>query len=154
MNGQVHMENHPTPREGKRVYFLCSLGFPIHPFLRRLLEFYGLQLHHLTANPILHITGSVALYEIHLGCEAHFKLWRKYFCIVPCSADERLSEVGAVEVCRIEGTDYPSETPRDDTKVCPSECFNIEDVPLLDPVWPRLPRSLQSPQHYKKSTLP
>src|SRR4051812_19858784 len=58
MNGQVHAENHPSPREGGRVCFvsflLRGLGFPIHSFFRGLLEFYGLQLHHLTPNAILH----------------------------------------------------------------------------------------------------
>ena len=31
---------------------------------------------------ILHISGFVALCEMFLGCEAHFELWKKYFCLV------------------------------------------------------------------------
>ena len=59
--------------------------FPIHPSLGGLLEYYGLQLHNLTPGSILHIAGFVALCELFLGCEAHFDLWRKYFCLVPRS---------------------------------------------------------------------
>ena len=71
-------------------FLLRGVGFPIHPFLRGLLEFYRIQLHHLIPNSILHIAGFIALCEMYLGCEAHFGLWRKYFCIVPCSLDEAI----------------------------------------------------------------
>ena len=75
-------------------FLLRGLEFPIHPFLQGLLEFYGLQLHHFTPNSILHIVGYVALCGMHLGCGAHFALWRKYLCIVPCSLAKKLYEVG------------------------------------------------------------
>ena len=58
---------------GERVCFvpflLRGVGFPIHPFLRGLLEYYGIQLHSLTPASILHIAGYVALCELFLGCE-------------------------------------------------------------------------------------
>ena len=60
-NGGVQAESFPNPSMGERVclapYLLRGLGFPIHPFLRRLLEFYGLQLHNFTPASILHIAG-------------------------------------------------------------------------------------------------
>ena len=58
----------PYPASAKGV------GFPIHPFLRGLLEFYGLQLHNFTPASVLHIAGYVALFELLLGYEAHFGL--------------------------------------------------------------------------------
>ena len=64
-------------------YLLRGVRFPIHPFLRGLLEYYGLQLHILTPGFILHITGYVSLCKLFLGCEAHYELWRKLFCLVP-----------------------------------------------------------------------
>ena len=86
-NGGEQAENFPCPSMGERVclvpYLLRGLGFPIHPFLRGLLEFYGLQLHNLTPASILHIAGYVALCELFLGCEAHFELWKRLFCLVP-----------------------------------------------------------------------
>jgi hypothetical protein len=86
-DGVALAENFPSPHGEERVCFvpfvLRGLGFPIHPFLRGLLEFYGIQLHHLTPGSILHISGFVALCEMFLGCEAHVELWRKFFCLVP-----------------------------------------------------------------------
>ena len=44
-------------------------------------------LRHPTTQPhpgsILHISGFVALYELLLGIEAHFELWRKFFALFP-----------------------------------------------------------------------
>ena len=86
-NDEAFAENFPNPQKGEHVCFvpflLRGLGFPIHPFLRGLLEFYGIQLHHLTPGSILNISGFVALCEMFLGCEPHFELLRKYFCLVP-----------------------------------------------------------------------
>ena len=86
-NGGEQAESFPSPSTGEREclvpYLLRGLGFPIHPFLRGLLEFYGLQLHNLTPASILHIAGYVALCELFPGCEAHFELWKRLFCLVP-----------------------------------------------------------------------
>ena len=85
------MESIANPSKGEWVclvpYLIRGLGFPIHPFLRGLLEFYGLQLHHLTPASILHIAGFVALCELFMGIEAHFALWKKLFCLVPRSQE-------------------------------------------------------------------
>ena len=87
-------------------FLIRGVGFPIHPFLRGLLEYYGLQLHNLTLGSILHVAGFVALCELFLGCEAHFDLWRKYFCLVARSQKGSIFEVGGVEVWHIGGTGY------------------------------------------------
>ena len=71
-NGGEQVESFPSPSMGERVclvpYLLRGLGFPIHPFLHGLLEFYGLQLHNLTPAFVLHIASYVALCELFLGC--------------------------------------------------------------------------------------
>src|SRR4051812_46409446 len=45
--GGKQAENSPSSSKGERVclvpYLIRGLGFPIHPFLRGLLEFYGLR---------------------------------------------------------------------------------------------------------------
>ena len=73
-SGEALVENFPNPSEGERVCFVSFLlrgdGFPIHPFLQGLLEYYGIQLHNLTLGSILHIAGFVALCELFLGCVA------------------------------------------------------------------------------------
>ena len=96
--GEVLAENFPNPTRGERVcfvpYLLRGVRFPIHPFLRGLLEYYSLQLHNLTPASVLHIAGFVALCELFLGCEAHFELWRKLFCLVPRTQKGSVFEVG------------------------------------------------------------
>ena len=51
-NGAEQAESFPNASRGERVclvpYLLRVLGFPIHPFLCGLLEYYGLQLHNFT----------------------------------------------------------------------------------------------------------
>ena len=68
IDGCALAENSPTPSKEDKVclvpFLLRGLGFPIHPFLRGLLEFYGIQLHNLTLGSILHISGFVALCKI------------------------------------------------------------------------------------------
>ena len=148
-NGGEQAESAPNPSKGERVclvpYLIRGLRFPIHPFLRGLLEFYGLQLHNLMHASILHIAGFVALCELFLGCEAHFALWKRLFCLVPPSTEGSMYQVGGAEVWRIAGTGYLSGTPKKVSEDWPSEWFYIEDVPLTDPVWIGLPEFDSAP---------
>jgi hypothetical protein len=68
----------PKPLSGFQVMFLAfllrGLSFPAHEFLRGLLFVYGVQLHQLTPNSILHIACFVTLCESFLGIEPHFLL--------------------------------------------------------------------------------
>ena len=125
--GGKQAESVPSPSKGERVclvsYLIRGLGFPIHPFLQGLLEFYCLQLHNLTPTSILHIAGYVALCELFLGCEPHFGLWRKLFCLVPRTQGESLCQVGGAKVWRIAKTGYLSGTPENAPGNWPSEWF-------------------------------
>ncbi|KAK1618635.1 hypothetical protein QYE76_024152 [Lolium multiflorum] len=78
-------ESYPTPPMGYRVSFvdhlIRGLSAPIHPFLRGLLFIYGLQLHHLTPNSILHISIFITLCEAFLGIQPNWALWKRiFFC--------------------------------------------------------------------------
>ena len=114
--GGKQAESVPNPSKGERVclvpYLIRGLRFPIHLFLRGLLEFYGLQLHNLTPASVLHIAGFVALYELFWGVEAHFGLWKRLFYLVPYSKEGSMHQVGEAEVWRIAGTGYLSGTPK------------------------------------------
>ena len=142
-------ENFPNPNKEERVCFvpflLRGLGFPIHPFLRGLLEFYGIQLHNLTPSSILHISGFVALCELFLGIEAHFELWRKFFCLVPRHQGGSVLEVGGAEVWRIAGSGYLVGTAKEVYPQRSSEWFYVDDVPLPDPVRSGLPEFSSAP---------
>jgi hypothetical protein len=75
----------PRPPAGFRVLFLAFLlwgfSFPPHPFLHGLLFAYGIQLHDLNPNTILHIACFITLCECFLGIETHWALWRRIFVI-------------------------------------------------------------------------
>jgi hypothetical protein len=94
-------ERIPKPPSGYRVMFfaflLCSLSFPAHEFLHGLLFVYGVQLHQLTPNSILHIACFVTLCESFLGIEPHWILWKFLFFLRPSVALSRKPELdGAV----------------------------------------------------------
>jgi hypothetical protein len=71
-------ERIPKPQSEFRVMFLAfllrGLSLPAHEFLRGLLYVYGVQLHQLTPNSLLHITCFITLCESFLGIEPHFTL--------------------------------------------------------------------------------
>jgi hypothetical protein len=75
----------PWPPPGFWVIFLAfllwGLSLPPHPFLRGLLFAYGVRLHDLNPNTILHIACFITLYECFLGIEPHWALWRRIFMI-------------------------------------------------------------------------
>jgi hypothetical protein len=79
----------PKPRTGETVVFadFFERGFsvPTHPFFRRLLGYYGLQLHHLNPNGILHISVFITLCEAYLGIVPHLGLWKWLYCVRPVS---------------------------------------------------------------------
>jgi hypothetical protein len=56
-----------------------SGDLPSHRFLHSLLQFYGLELHHLTPSGILHIAAFVTLCEAFMGIEPHLDLWNYFF---------------------------------------------------------------------------
>jgi hypothetical protein len=65
------IERIPKPPSGYRVMFLAfllrRLSLPTHEFLHGLLFVYGVQLHQLTPNSILHIASYITLCESFLG---------------------------------------------------------------------------------------
>jgi hypothetical protein len=72
----------PAPAGGYVVscatFYERGFGVPSHRFLYLLLQFYGLELHHLTPLRIMHIAAFMTLCEAYMGIEPHFDLWN-YF---------------------------------------------------------------------------
>ena len=60
-------------------YFWCGLGFPVHPFLRDLLEFERVSLCNLHPNTILHISIFIHFCEVYLRVLPHFNLFYHLF---------------------------------------------------------------------------
>ena len=59
-----------TPRPHERVvflpHFLHGLGFPLHPFVRGLMFYYGLDFHDLALNFIINILAFIVVCEAFL----------------------------------------------------------------------------------------
>jgi hypothetical protein len=95
-------ERIPQPPSGYRVMFLSfllrGLSLLAHEFLRGLLFVYGVQLHQLTPNSILHIACFVTLCESFLGIEPHFLLWRSSFRLCPSVSLSNKPELGGAVI--------------------------------------------------------
>ena len=76
-------EESPRPRPDEVVSFLTfhehGLGYPVHWFLRGLLNEWRLELQHLNPTGVLHIAGFVTVCEAFLGMEPHADLFRLFF---------------------------------------------------------------------------
>jgi hypothetical protein len=79
-------------------FLFRGLSLPAHEFLRGLLFVYGVQLHQLTPNSILHIACFVTLCESFLGIEPHFLLWRSIFRLRPSVALANKPKLGGAIV--------------------------------------------------------
>jgi hypothetical protein len=100
-------ERIPKPPSGIRVTFLAfllsGLSFSAHEFLRGLLFVYGVQLHQLTPNSVLHIAYFVTLCESFFGIEPQFLIWKNLFRLRPSVALSKRPELGgAVVSVRVE----------------------------------------------------
>jgi hypothetical protein len=95
-------ERIPKPPSGYQVMFLDillrGLSLPAHEFLRGLLFVYGVQLHQLTPNSILHIAYFITLYESFLGVEPHWVLWKFLFRLRPSVSLSKNPELGGAVV--------------------------------------------------------
>ena len=60
-------------------YFWRGLGLSVHPFLRDLLEYWGVSLCNIYPNTILHISVFIHFCVVYLGILPHFNLFRQFF---------------------------------------------------------------------------
>jgi hypothetical protein len=72
-----------APPEGYVVSFVAfherGLGMPPSRFMRALLHYYKVELHHLTPNSISQAAIFAVVYEGYLGMEPHWNLWLHLF---------------------------------------------------------------------------
>ncbi|KAK1670423.1 hypothetical protein QYE76_058582 [Lolium multiflorum] len=103
-------ESFPHPPIGFQVTFIdfliCGLSTPIHEFLRGLLFIYGIQLHQLTPNSILHISIFITLCECFLGIHPHWGLWKCIFYLWRNNSRNVVYNVGGVCICVRPDVDY------------------------------------------------
>jgi hypothetical protein len=79
------LETPASPVQAGGYVVACAVfyewGFDVlaHQFLCSLLQFYDLELHHLTSSGILHMAAFVILCEAYMGIQPHFNLWN--YCV-------------------------------------------------------------------------
>ncbi|KAK1663000.1 hypothetical protein QYE76_051159 [Lolium multiflorum] len=96
-------ESYPSPPIEYRVsvvdHLIRGLSPPIHEFLRGLLFVYGLQLHQLTPNSILHVSIFITLCECFLGVQPNWALWKRIFCLRRNGSHNVAYNIGGVVIC-------------------------------------------------------
>jgi hypothetical protein len=80
------------------VFYERGFGVPSDRFLCSLLQFYGLELHHLTPLGVLHMAAFVTLCEAYMGIEPHFNMWNYFF-------HARLQQGSGVETAALDNVD-------------------------------------------------
>ena len=63
------------------IFHERGFAVPAHRFLRGLLDYYEVELQHLTPNRVQHMAAFVSLCEGFLGIDPHFDLWRYFFSV-------------------------------------------------------------------------
>lgn len=95
-------EEFPTLETHEDVVFesLYLRGFklPVHPFLRWLLYYYGLELFHFNPNSNLHITIFIHLCEAYLAIASQFNLFRYFFWVKPHNSAKKTNVVGGTRI--------------------------------------------------------
>ncbi|KAK1695600.1 hypothetical protein QYE76_012297 [Lolium multiflorum] len=103
-------ESYPTPPIEYRVSFvdhlIRGLSPPIHVFLRGLLFVYGLQLHQLTPNSILHVSIFITLWECFLGVQPNWAMWKRIFCLRRNGSHNVAYDIGGVVNCVRSNVEY------------------------------------------------
>ncbi|KAK1681649.1 hypothetical protein QYE76_042497 [Lolium multiflorum] len=103
-------ESYPSPPIEYRVSFvdhlIRGLSAPIHDFLRGLLFVYGLQLHQLTPNSILHISIFITLCECFIGVQPNWTLWKRIFCLRRNGSHNITYNIGGVVICVCPDVEY------------------------------------------------
>jgi hypothetical protein len=73
----------PAPPEGYVVSFICfherGFGVPASPFMRALLHYYQVELHHLAPNTVAQAAIFAAVCEGYLGMDPQWNLWLHLF---------------------------------------------------------------------------
>ena len=77
----------PSPEPNENVvfvsHFIRGLGLALDPFVRGLTSYYGLDVHDLAPDSLLHISSFIVVCEAFLRITPRFGLWLKTFDVKP-----------------------------------------------------------------------
>ena len=121
----------PTPEPHERVvfipHFVHQLGFPLHPFVCRLMFYYGLDFHDLSPNSFLTILAFIVVCEAFLRIPPHFGLWLKTFSVKPKVVGGEHAECGGTMVSKMPNVTWPTGTFNDSVKEWQQQWFYITE---------------------------
>jgi hypothetical protein len=80
------------------AFYERGFGVPSHRFLHSLLQFYGLELHHLTHSGIMHMAAFVTLCEAYMGIERLFNLWNLFCARIWQGPSVEAAVLGSVDI--------------------------------------------------------
>src|SRR4051812_7602502 len=119
----------PSPQPGESVvfmsHFLRGLGFPMDPFVRRLMFYYGLEFHDLAPESILHISSFIIVCEAFLRVTPHFALWLNTFKVEPKIIEGRHAECGGAAIKRNADAPWPEGAFQEELGLWQQEWFYI-----------------------------
>ena len=138
----------PTPEPHERVvflhHFLRGLGFPLHPFVRGLMFYYGLDFHDLAPNFILNISAFIVVCEAFLRIPPHFGLWLKVFNMNTKVVSGEHVECGGAMVSKMPNVIWPKGTFVETVKGWQKQWFYVTEP--RDTTWPRPQNSSPAPR--------
>ena len=109
----------PTPEPGESVVFVShlrwALGFPMDPFVRGLMFYYGLEFHDLAPESILHISSFIVVCEAFLRTTPHFGLWLKTFNVEPKMIEGQHAECGGAIISKMVDAPWPKGSFQEDS---------------------------------------
>ena len=95
----------PTPEPNESVvfisHFLRGLGLALHPFVRGIMFYYGLDFHDLAPDSFLHISTFIITCEAFLRISPHFSLWLKTFNVKPKLIDREQAECRGASISKL-----------------------------------------------------
>ena len=85
-----------------------GLALTASNYLQGFLSFYGVQIHHLNPNSIMHISIYVDFCETFLGIEPHFDLFQYFFHLKLQPSDSKVDVVGGagMQFCQGKKSQY------------------------------------------------
>ena len=106
---------------------LRGLGFSLHPFVRELVFYYGLDFHDLVPDSLLHISAFIVMCEAFLHIPPHFGLWLKTFNVKPKVVDREQAECGGATVSKLANTLWPKGSFMETSNLWQRERFYITE---------------------------
>src|SRR4051812_45525695 len=137
----------PTPRPNERVvflsHFLRRLGFPLHPFARGLMFYYGLDFHDLAPNFVLNVSAFIVVCEAFLRIHPHFSPWLKTFNVKPKVVSGTHAECGGAMVGKMANVLWFDGSLVESLKGWQAGWFYITEP--RDPKWVAAPKFRSGP---------